>query len=341
VALRTRGASLLLRPRSAAVAAVCAVVALAAGTVALGVGDYPVPLGDVPAALTGRAGPVPAHVVTEMRLPRVATGLGAGAAFGVSGAVFQRVLRNPLVSPDVIGVNAGASAGAVLVITLAGGATAPTVAGALAGAAAATLLGYLVARRDGISGYRLVLVGIGVTALATALTSVLLTRAELHDVQRASIWLTGSLANRGWAHAAAVAAALVLLAPLLAALGRRLRLLELGDDLARSLGAAPEPARAGLLAAAVVLAAVGTAVAGPVAFVALVAPQIVRRLVADRTAGLAASGACGALLVVAADLAARLVFAPVELPVGVLTAVFGAPFLLALLVRAHRGGRAG
>ncbi len=340
-AVRAGGAALLLHVRALVLVCLFSAAALAAGVVSLGMGDYPVPLGEVVLALAGGGDPISAHVVTEMRLPRVASGAGVGAAFALAGAVFQRVVRNPLVSPDVIGINAGASAGAVLAITVLGGSTLFTVAGALIGAFASAALCYLVAYQGGVSGYRLVLVGIGVTALSSALTSYLLTRAELHDAQRASIWLTGSLANRSWSHAGVIAGALLVSVPVAVILARRLRLLELGDDMARTLGIGPDGARSALLGSGVVLAALATAAAGPIAFVALVAPQIVRRLLNESTAGLAASAACGAMLTVAADLAARSLFAPIELPVGVLTAVAGAPFLLVLLARANRIGRSG
>jgi len=178
-----------------------------------------------------------------------------------------------------------------------------------------------------------VLVGIGITALANAAASFLLTRSDRYEALRAATWLVGDVSGRSWPDVLTVAAGLAVGAPPVLLLTRQLRLLELGDELARTLGGRTATARGTLVAAAVGLTALATAAAGPIAFVALVAPQIVRGLLPARCAGLLPASGVGALVVALADLGARRLFSPHELPAGVLTAAVGAPVLLYLLVR--------
>jgi iron complex transport system permease protein len=280
-------------------------------------------------------------VVVDNRLPRVLVGLGVGAAFAVSGAIFQRLARNPLVSPDLIGINAGAALAAVVVITLLGAGPLWLPIGALTGSLLTAITVYLLAFKRGVAGYRLVLVGIGITAILGSLTAYLLTLADIYTAKSALMWLSGSLAGRSWPEATLIGGTLLVLLPAALASSRQLRLLELGDDLARTLAGRVELSRGILIAIGVGLSALATAAAGPIAFVALVAPQIARRLLAERAAGLLAAGAIGALLVVSADLLARRLFAPIPLPVGVVTAFLGAPYLLLLMARANRVGRGG
>lgn len=332
--------SLVVRPRAVLVTAALMLLAVTVGCAAVSTGDYVVPLPDVLMALTGRAEPGPLLVVQTLRLPRILTGLLVGAAFGLAGALTSSVVRNPLATPDVIGVTAGASAAAVGVILL--GWPVPLPLAALGGGVLVAVLVGALSWRDGFTGPRLVLVGIGLGACAASLTSFLLVRAEITDAQRAVVWLTGSLNGRGWEHVRPVALALLLLVPLALALGRGLAVLRLGDDVARGLGTRVTALRLGLVAVAVALAAVATASAGPVVFVALVAPQVALRLARTPGPPLAASAAAGALLVVTADLVARTGMGALgrpstELPVGAVTALVGAPVLLGLLRRSTRG----
>jgi iron complex transport system permease protein len=189
-----------------------------------------------------------------------------------------------------------------------------------------------------VLGYRLILVGIGIAFAVTAGTDHLMTSARIDDVQRAAVWLTGSLNNRTWDHARPLAIALLVLAVPTSVLGRQLRLLELGGDAAAALGARVSAARFGLLLVGVGFAALATAAAGPVAFVALLSPPITRRMVRAPGALLVPTALFGALLVVTADLVARRVMAPTELPVGIATAILGAPYLLWLLTRQVEAG---
>jgi iron complex transport system permease protein len=341
--LRSRrlGWSARVHARAVAVTVTMLVSGFAVFAWSLSVGDFPVPIGDVVATLAGGGSADSAFIVRTLRLPRGLTAVLVGAAFGLSGAIFQRIARNPLASPDIIGVNAGATTAAVFVVVVLHGSSTQVTLGALAGALVAALAIYLLAYKRGVSGYRLVLVGIGATAMLSSVTSYLLTRAEIFQAQRATVWLTGSLNGRGWEHVRPMALALVVLVPVAIALARSLRALELGDDAAIGLGTRVERSRGALLLTATALAAVGTASAGPVGFVALVSPQIARRLVGERSLALLPAAATGALLLTASDLVGRRLFAPTELPVGIITAILGAPYLLFLLARANRVGSGG
>jgi iron complex transport system permease protein len=313
--------------------------ALGLAAYALSTGDYRIPVGDVLRALAGRGRPADEFVVLSLRLPRVLTALLVGAAFGVGGALFQSVARNPLASPDLIGFDAGAATGALLVLLVAHGSSAQVAGGAAAAGVATALLVYLLAMKHGVQGDRLILVGIGLAAVLTAANDYLLTRATVTDARTAAVWLTGSLNARGWEHVRPAAVTLAVLLPLALWLGRGLRMLELGDDLARALGVHCERTRLAALVVGVGLAAVATASAGPVAFVALAAPQIARRLTGAAGPNAAAAALAGAVLLVGADLAAQRAFAPTQLPVGVVTAAFGGLYLAGLLAGRWRAGR--
>ena len=284
-------------------------------------------------ALLGNADEETSFVLTRLRLPRALTGALVGGALGLSGAYFQSMVRNPLASPDVIGLTAGASAAAVLAIALFEASTAEVAAAAVVGAGLGALLTYgLSYQRGRTSSVRLVLVGIGVASGSYALVSYALTRADIINAAEAQAWLAGSLNGADWSDATVMGVTAAAAIPLLALAAWRLRALELGDDLANLLGAGAERSRATIVLASVVLAGAATSVAGPVAFVAFVAAPIARQLASSSTA-LAASALIGAILVVSADLIGRLAFAPSEMPAGVLTAVVGAPYLLWLLTR--------
>jgi len=332
------------RPRTVVVATVLAAAGAVLALVGLGRGDLPLSVPDVIGVLAGGGDDTARLVVLELRLPRLATGMLVGLALGLAGAITQAVARNPLASPDLLGITAGAAAVAVTLIVLGGGATAGLLGvlgavglpvAALAGGLLAAVAVYLLAWRDGIDGFRLALVGLGVSALGAAWTSYLLVRADLVEATEATVWLTGSLNGRGWEHAVPLAVAVVLALVLVAAVSRRLLPLELGTDSARALGIGLQSSLALAVLAAVVLAAVATAAAGPVGFVALMAPQVARRLVRSAGPPPLVSALTGLVLVVGADLVARTLL-PVELPVGIVTAVIGAPYLLHLLVAHNR-----
>lgn len=335
------GISTRVHARSVVVTLLVALAAIGMFLWSLSVGDFPIPMGDVIGSVLGVGSEDGDFIVRQLRMPRGLTALLVGASFGLAGAIFQRVAHNPLATPDIIGINSGAAAAAVYAIIVLNAGSTVTTMWAFGGAFATAAGIYLLAFRQGVSGYRLVLIGIGAAALGNAVVWYLLTRAEIYSAQQAVLWLTGSLNGRGWDHVRPLSVVLVVLVPVTVAMARHLRLLELGDDAARGLGGRVEASRLGLLLCGVALAAVSVASAGPVAFVALVAPQVARRLVGGRTLALVPAAACGSLLLVASDLAARRTFAPTEMPVGIFTAVIGAPYLLWLLARANRIGSGG
>lgn len=345
VLARVRRARATGRGRAVVVSLVLLLGCLVTFVLSLTTGDFAIPVRDVLPALLGRGTPDADFIVGTLRLPRTVTAVGVGVAFGLSGAIFQCLARNPLASPDIIGITAGASTSAVLVI-VAGSAlgystgTVSLPVAAFVGGLLTTTAIYLLAYRNGLSAYRLVLVGIGVAAMLTSTTWFLLTRADITDVQRALVWLTGSLNGRGWDQVGPLAVALAVLVPAALLLARPLRALQLGDDTAHGIGVPVERSRALLVVVAVGCASVATATAGPIAFVAFVAGPIARRLVRAPLT-LVPAALVGALLVLASDLVARTVFAPTELPVGIITGLVGAPYLLWLLARANRVGRTG
>ncbi|MFI6496048.1 FecCD family ABC transporter permease [Nonomuraea typhae] len=374
--------------------------------VAAGAGDITLTPGELLPALWGQGEPATLFLVHELRLPRAAVAALAGAAFGMAGALFQAITRNPLASPDMLGITQGAGAAVVAAIVLGTGQVAagtgasqaegglgaasgldagqavgglgavsgldPSHAGGglgaasgldpgqaasggflfdpaalgdlfaglstqalgLVGALAAGLLIYALAWNRGTTGYRIVLVGIGVSWICVSITYYLLSRAEQYQAARALGWLVGNLNDRGWDHARPLALALVVLVPAALLLTRHQRTLQLGDEVARSLGVPVQRARMALLLCGCALAAFATAAAGPVLFVALAAPQVARRLTGAPMPPLTASAFTGATLVVVSDLVSQRLLTDSVLPVGVVTGVLGAPFLLWHLSRA-------
>ena len=334
--LRSGALSLRIDVRTLAVLGALTAATLAVFTVHLGRGEFPIPAPDVLAALVGAGDQATSFIVLDLRLPRALTALLAGAALGIAGAIFQDVARNPLVAPDVIGVSAGASLGAVALIVFgeASGTLSLPLA-AFGGALATGVALYLLAWRGGVQGYRLVLVGIGVAALLDAGILYVLARGKIFEVAEAYVWLVGSLNGRGWEHVWPLAVAFALVAPALPALGRALAASQLGDEVARALGVRDERARLVLLGVAILLCAIAVAGAGPIAFLAFIAPHIARRVGGTPTpsAVLAIAAAAGALLLLCADLAGRLLFAPTEIAAGIITSILAAPYFLYLLRR--------
>lgn len=340
VAVRKR-----LRRRYGLVVFGLALLSLAIAGLALSVGDYPLPLVDVVRSLlspfTGDADSANDFIVLGVRLPRVVAGLLSGAAFGLSGVIFQTILRNPLASPDIVGVTTGASAAAVFAIIVLHWSGLGVAISACGGAIVTALLIYALAWRNGVTPYRLVLIGIGMAALAGAVVSYLFTRARIMEVQEALSWLTGSLNGASFEGLGPLALAMLVLAPLAAILGRSLQTLQLGDDTATALGTRVEFSRLGLILVAVLLAAFATAAVGPVSFVAFVAGPIARRLLGPSGGALIPAALVGGLVTNGADFIAQHMLGRNQLPVGVVTGALGAVFLIYLLAAAHRSGRGG
>ena len=333
---RRAGVSARVDGRLAGVTAglLAATILAVAGDVAYG--EFGLPLTDVLAALVGFGDEATNVIVLDLRLPRALVAAFAGAALAMSGVIFQTFGRNPLASPDVIGVTSGAAFAGVSAFVLGASPSLAPLA-AFAGALGATALMYALAWRDGLSPFRLVLVGIGISALCVAGIAFVLIQGRVEQIQEAYSWLVGSVNLRTWADFWPLLAGLAVLTPAVAVLGRSLDALALGDETARALGVNVERTRLGLVAVGAALAAVGVAAAGPVAFVAFVAPLIARRLTGVHGAAvMPAAALCGAALLPAADVAGRIVFAPTEMPVGIVTSVLGAPVFLYLLFRANR-----
>ncbi|MER7502932.1 iron chelate uptake ABC transporter family permease subunit [Nonomuraea pusilla] len=341
--VRVAGLSFRVRPRGVAVTLAGLAVLVLLMALNMRLGDISMSLGSVVSGVIDPASP-DHFVVMELRLPRALTGALVGAALALSGAITQSVARNPLASPEILGVTTGASVAVVAGIVVAGnvyggvsgllstlGVPALALLGGLTGAA----LVYALAWRRGLDGYRLVLVGIGVAAVFTNVKFWLLTIGDVDDTGRAMVWISGSLNARGWEHVTPVALALAVLVPATLLGARSLDALRFGDDTVTALGVRMNAARALMILAAVLLAAVATAAAGPITFVALAAPQIALRLARTGRPPLLSSAVVGAVLTAGSDLLARTAFSPVELPVGVVTAVLGAPYLIHLIWRAR------
>ncbi|MET8945908.1 iron chelate uptake ABC transporter family permease subunit [Streptomyces sp. NPDC004542] len=339
-ALRTPGGlSVRVDLRALAVVVLLLFAALTASVLLIGTGDFPISATGVLRTLTGNGSQIQEYIVRDLRLPRVLVGLLVGASLGLGGALFQSVSRNPLGSPDVLGLSQGSTAGALVVIVLLSGNATEVTVGALTGGLVTGFALYLLAWKQGVHGYRLVLVGIGVSAVVTAVNGYLLTKADLVDAARAVVWMTGSLNGRDWDQVWPLLALCAVLVPLVLAHARGLRTMEMGDDVSYALGVRAERVRLVLMVSAVVLTAAATAAAGPVTFVALTAPQLARRLTRSPGPNLVASLCMGATLLVTADWAAQRAFGADQLPVGVVTGVLGGLYLLWLLVTERRAGR--
>lgn len=306
----------------------------------IAVGRTTMPLGDVVLALVGQGDAGDRFVVVDLRGPRALTAVVVGFALGMAGAITQSITRNPLGSPDILGVTSGASTAVVLAIVLAGAGFPAVLAGiglplvAVLGGLVTTTLVVGLSWRGGVDGHRLVLVGLGVNAGASAVTSWLLLRADLPDLNEALIWMTGSLNRSSTDVALRLLGVVVVAAVFSVATTRWLSILRFDADIVVALGVRRPSAQLVQVLLAVVLAAAATAAAGPVPFVAFVAPQVAWRAFGTQGPPPLAGGLVGACIVLAADLGSRAL--PEQLPVGVVTSAAGAPFLLWLLVRESR-----
>ncbi|GEM88425.1 FecCD family ABC transporter permease [Meiothermus granaticius] len=303
--------------------------------ISVGVGAIRMSPLEVLKALAGSADAVNIRILYELRLPRVCLGALCGAMFAVSGAILQGVVRNPLASPDVVGVGAGAGLAAVVTLILFPAAPLWALpAGAFAGAGVGFALVYLLARRAGeVAPARVALIGIAVAAALTSFQQLILIRAP-DDIGRALTFLVGTVYGADWERCARVLPWAALLLPLSWLLWRRFDVLTLGDHLARGLGMRLEPARLAALTLAVGLAGVAVTGAGVLGFVGLIAPHMARILVGPSFARLLpASMLLGAMLVVGADTLGRGLLPPIEVPAGILTTLLGAPYFLWLLRR--------
>jgi iron complex transport system permease protein len=299
-------------------------------------GDFPIRLSRVLATLQGQGTAGEEFIVYTLRLPRALTAVLAGAAFGASGAVYQSLTRNPLGSPDIIGFTYGAAAGAVLAIVVFGKSDVAVMLAAVGGGLVVAALVYVLSYRGGVSGYRLILVGIGISSVMASFVSYLLKEANVYYAQEAYVWLTGSLNGSRWTDVQIGVAGLLVLGPLLVALGPGLRLAEMGDDAARALGVAVDRNRLCAIVFGALLCAVAVIIAGPITFIALAAPQIARRLTGAPTVRVIPAMAVGALLLLVSDTIAQRVLPTAQLPVGIVTLAIGGAYLAWLVAREGR-----
>lgn len=312
--------------------------ALVAGwLLTLAIGDTVYSLADITGVILGRDVPGASFVVGRLRLPRASMAVVAGLAFGLSGATFQTLLRNPLASPDVIGITEGASAAATFAYLTFGVRGAGLSATAVAAGIAVALVVYSLSWRGGVAGTRLILIGIGVAAIGRSLTAAQLDRAPEGQLQDLLRWLTGSLNGTLWRDVAITAIALVALGSVLLTQVPPLSSLQLGDDAASALGVRVERTRLLLIVAAVGLICFAIAASGPIAFVAFLAGPIATRILGPRGSVLLPAALVGGLLVVSADFIGQNLL-PLRLPVGVVTGLIGAPYLVFLIARSNNSG---
>ncbi|NNH02857.1 iron ABC transporter permease [Microbacterium ulmi] len=319
------------RRRGILVISAVALVAFAVAVVALSIGDYPLSIERLWRTLWGGGERLEQYVVFRVRLPRLTMALLVGAALGIAGALLQSLLRNPLASPDLLGISGGSGVAAVFTLLVIG-TTGPLLPiGAFVGGMAVAALLLLAGRAQPDGGYRLILAGVGVSFLCIAVVDFLMVRAQVRESQMALLWLTGSLSSTPWWQVGVVAVVLVATLPAIVAVARWLPISQLGAATASSLGVSPALVRVIAVASAVLLTSVTCAFVGPISFVALCAPAIARSLLGHGAIGIGTSAVVGAAILPAADLVAQYAIPGLSLPVGVVTGAIGAVFLLWLL----------
>lgn len=305
---------------------------------ALTTGKFPIEFSTLIDIVVGQSeGGIKEKIVIDIRLPRLLTAMGVGAALGISGAIFQSISRNVLGSPDVIGFTTGAATGALLQIIIFNGTVVDIAISTLIGGMATALIVYLLSLKNSVmSGYTMILIGIGVGAILHAFNSLLLVKGNIDNAIMANLWLAGSLNARTWQHVYPTFIGLLLLVPLIVFYAKSLTLMEMGDDMAQQLGVNVGRVRWVMIFSAVLLASLATASAGPIAFVALAAPQLVIRLSHSGKLPIVGSALMGALLLLSADVLSQSLPIDVTMPVGLMTGVIGGLYLLWLLTRKYK-----
>ncbi|WP_334147487.1 FecCD family ABC transporter permease [Microbacterium sp.] len=330
LSLRLGGGIWRLELRTLVIRIVLLVLLLALGVAALMIGTYQLDTSQVLAALSGGGEGTIRKLVLEWRLPRVLFAVLGGLALGISGAIFQSLTRNPLGSPDVIGFDAGSYTGALIVMLVLGSVSYAVIAtGAVLGGVVTALLVYLLAYRRGIQGFRFIIVGIGVSAFLVGINSYLLISTGIQEARAAVAWGFGSFSGLGYEQLLPFVLVLLVILPLVMFARRGFAQLELGDDAAKAVGVDVECTRLAMTVLGVALTAIVTAAAGPIAFVALVAPQVARRLVRAPGLDLVSAGITGALLLLSADFIGQ----RIDITVGLVTVVVGGGYFAWLLIR--------
>lgn len=323
------------RRRFIIVTSLLAIIAFALCCMMLMLGNTIYPVGDVISVLLGEQVKGASFAVGTIRFPRMVAGVFAGFAFGISGHVFQTMLRNPLANPNVIGITAGSSAAAVFcIIVLHASSTFVSIASIIGGLATVMVI-FLLSKGTSFSIGRLILIGIGIQAMLNAVISYLLLIGQHHDVPTAMRWLSGSLNGVKMENLYPLMITVLLLAPIIILLGKRLDMLELGEQTAASLGVNTDRTRVVLVISSVLIIALATATTGPIAFVAFLSGPIAKRLVGVGFSSVIPAGLVGIILVLASDLIGQFAFVA-RYPVGVITGILGAPYLIMLLIRMNR-----
>ncbi|WP_019637805.1 FecCD family ABC transporter permease [Paenibacillus fonticola] len=295
------------------------------------------PVNDVIRALSGEHLKGVSFAVNTIRLPRMLAGLFAGFAFGIAGYTFQTMLRNPLANPNVIGITSGSSAAAVFcIIALHASGAVVSAASVIAGLATVLLI-YMLSRGRSFSVGRLILVGIGIQAMLDAVISYLLLVSAQQDIPAALRWLTGSLNGSQMHELPPLVITVIIFAPIIIVLGKHLDILELGEQSASSLGVDTDKTRIALIVSSVFMIAIATATTGPIAFVSFLSGPIAKRLVGVGFSNVIPAGLVGVNLVLAADLIGQFAF-EYRFPVGIITGLLGAPYLIFLLIQMNRKG---
>ncbi len=331
--VRTPLMSTRLAPRAMLVQAVIVTLCVGLALASINLGSYEVSPREVFGVLIGAEDGLLRMVVLEWRLPRIVAAVLFGALLGISGAVFQSLTRNPLGSPDIIGFNSGAFSGVVVALLFGALSYAALTVGAIIGGLITAAVVYAVSFRRGVSGFRFIIVGIAVGAFLSSMNSWFSVRADVDSALRAAVWGAGSLGLATWTTlgvAAGIAAVVAVVTPMAQ---RSLELLELGDDAASALGLPAEWSKVGLIVLGTLTTAAVTASAGPIAFVALAAPHIARRLAGrGSSVDLLSSAAVGALLLLVSDTIAQYAIPGASLPVGAVTVSLGGVYLIYLLI---------
>ena len=331
------GSRLKRRRRFMMVTSVLAILSLALCAAMLMLGNTIYPVQDVIRVILGEEVKGATFAVGTLRLPRMLAGVFAGFAFGVGGYIFQTMLRNPLANPNVIGITAGSSAAAVFcIIVLQASNTVVSIASVIGGLTTVMVI-YVLSKGTSFSIGRLILIGIGIQAMLNAFISYLMLIGRESDIPSAIRWLSGSLNGAKMETLSPLVITVLLFAPIILFFGKRLEMLELGEQAATSLGVDTNKTRVILIISSVLIIALATATTGPIAFVAFLAGPIAKKLVGVGFSNIIPAGLIGVILVLAADLIGQFAFAT-RYPVGVITGILGAPYLIYLLIRINRKG---
>lgn len=325
------------RRRFLTVTLILAVLALMLCGTMLMLGNTIYPVKDVISVLLGEQVKGASFAVETIRLPRMIAGVFAGFAFGAGGYVFQTMLRNPLANPNVIGITAGSSATAVFCIIVLHASNTVVSIASIIGGLATVLIIYGLSKGASFSIGRLILIGIGIQAMLNAVISYLMLIGKTHDIPTAMRWLSGSLNGAKMENLYPFVLIVCIVMPILIFLSRQLEMLELGEQAATSLGINTNKARLILIISSVIMIAIATATTGPIAFVAFLSGPIAKKLVGVGFSNIIPAGLTGVILVLAADLIGQFAFVA-RYPVGVITGILGAPYLIFLLIRINRKG---